>query len=55
MCFGRGPTLMVDYGLSGVIWPMIGPLVAQIIAVYFLNVAGSHSKGSNRDRKIRGQ
>lgn len=31
-------TLMVDYGLSGVIWLMIGLLVVQIIAVYFWSV-----------------
>jgi hypothetical protein len=30
--------LMVDYGLPGVIWLMIGLLVAQIIAVYFCGV-----------------
>jgi len=29
---------MVDYGLPGVIWLMIGLLVAQIIAVYFWGV-----------------
>ena len=38
MCFGRGATLMVDYGLPGVIWLMIGLLVVQIIAVYFWGV-----------------
>jgi MFS transporter, putative metabolite:H+ symporter len=31
-------TLMVDYGLPGVIWPMIGLLVVPIIAVYFWGV-----------------
>ena len=31
-------SLMVDYGLPGVIWLMIGLLVAQIIAVYFWGV-----------------
>ncbi len=44
---GRGATvispflvgaLMVDYGLPGVIWLMIGLLVVQIIAVYFWGV-----------------
>jgi hypothetical protein len=30
--------LMVVYGLPGVIWPMIGLLVVQIIAVYFWGV-----------------
>jgi hypothetical protein len=30
--------LMVDYGLPGVIWPMIALLVVQIIAVYFWGV-----------------
>jgi putative MFS transporter len=45
--FGRGATvispflvgfLMVNYGLPGVIWPMIGLLVVQIVAVYFWGV-----------------
>jgi MFS transporter, putative metabolite:H+ symporter len=45
--FGRGATvispflvgfLMVNYGLPGVIWLMIGLLVVQIVAVYFWGV-----------------
>jgi MFS transporter, putative metabolite:H+ symporter len=31
-------TRMVDYGLPGVIWLMIGLLVVQIIAVYFWGI-----------------
>jgi putative MFS transporter len=45
--FGRGATvispfvvgfLMVNYGLPGVVWLMIGLLVVQIVAVYFWGV-----------------
>jgi len=45
--FGRGATvispfvvgfLMVNYGLPGVIWLMIGLLIVQIVAVYFWGV-----------------
>jgi MFS transporter, putative metabolite:H+ symporter len=45
--FGRGATvispfvvgfLMVNYGLPGVIWLMIGLLLVQIVAVYFWGV-----------------
>ena len=31
-------TRMVDYGLPGVIWLMIGLSVVQIIAVYFWGI-----------------
>jgi hypothetical protein len=46
-------TLIVDYELPGVIWPMIGLLVVPTIAIYFWGADRrcSHLKGSIRDRK----
>lgn len=58
---GRGATvispfvvgsLMVDYGLPGVIWLMIGLLVVQIIAVYFWGVEPARQPLEGLDPKV---
>jgi hypothetical protein len=44
-------SLVVDFGLPGVVWPMAGPLVVQIIAVYFRGVEPAREaagKGTTR-------
>ena len=43
---------MVDYGLPGVIWLMIGLLVVQIIAVYFWSVEPARQPLEGVDPKV---
>jgi hypothetical protein len=45
-------SLMVDYGLPGVISLMIGLLVAQIIAVYFWGVEPARRPLEGLDPKV---
>ncbi len=61
---GRGATvvspfvvgfLMVNYGLPGVIWLMIGFLVVQIVAVYFWGVEPARRPLEGLDPKIDGK
>jgi hypothetical protein len=45
-------SLVVDFGLPGVVWPMAGPLVVQIIAVYFRGRgAGAGGRWEGHDPK----
>jgi hypothetical protein len=49
--FVVGP-LMMDYRLPGVIWLMIGPLMVQIIAVYFWGVEPARRPLEGLDPKV---